>query len=40
MSENGSYNYPPVLRLSLEEVENCKICLCDDGLDLYLYLID
>ncbi len=39
MSEEG-YNYPPVLRLSLEDVESCKICLCDDGINLFLYIVD
>lgn len=38
--EEEAYNYPPVSRLSIEEVENTKMCLCDDGVNLYLYIID
>lgn len=28
------------MRLTIDEVENAKLCLLDDGLALYLYIVD
>ena len=38
--ENDEFVYPPVIRLSIEDVEKAKICLLDNGIGLYLYIIE
>lgn len=39
-NENEEFIYPPVIRLSIEEVEKTKFCLLDDGFNIFFYIID
>jgi hypothetical protein len=38
--ENEEFVYPPVIRLTIEEVEKTKFCLLDDGFNIFLYIIE
>lgn len=39
-NEDEELNYPPIIRLTIEEAESTKLCLLDDGFSLFLYIID
>lgn len=37
---NEEFVFPPVIRLSIEEVEKTKFCLLDDGFNIFFYIIE